>query len=287
MTTLTAEDRGDMVEEILPIAAHLTVLVHGDGGPEDVQKALTGLTEEQRTALIVVLAGLVDPDQPMGSALGWLDFDESGALTVPPRDEATRVRDMAADPELGGPDEYVDEVAVTNYVKGKPVQLTKAERLAAVALAIKQGLSCLDLDAMHDLRKGDTSTFVSRMRKKHAEQGLPFPVVSPATSARRFTEAEIVAIRVRSAQGATDLEVGLSFGTKPETVAHICRGERYAEFGGPIRAKRSGASVEASREYMCGHAADSKDARPASVRRQEQVSLTGRDINQNEMESAA
>lgn len=287
MTTLTAKQRGDMAEELLPTAAYLVTLVHGDGGPRDVHQLVARLSPAHKEALLIVLAGLVDPDQPMGQALRWLDFDESGALTVPPRDEATRVRDMAADPELGDPDEYVDEVAVAHYVKGKPVQLTKPERLAAVALAIKQGLSCLDLDAMHNLRKGDTSTFVSRMRKKHAEQGLPFPVVSPATSARRFTEAEIVAIRVRSAQGATDLEVGLSFGTKPETVAHICRGERYAEFGGPIRAKRSGASVEASREYMCGHAADSKDARPASVRRQEQVSLTGRDINQNEMESAA
>lgn len=97
---LTPEQRGDLAEQMLPHAAHLAVLVHGDGGPEDVAEVLAGLDDTQKNALIVVLAGMVDPDQPVGKALGWCDFDEHGSLTVPVSwSERRSVRDLAPEPD--------------------------------------------------------------------------------------------------------------------------------------------------------------------------------------------
>ena len=103
MNTLSVEQRGDLAETMLPVAANLAVLVHGDGGPEDVAEVLAGLDETQKNALIVVLAGLVDPEQPVGKALGWLDFNEHGSVVVPSWSEDRPVRDLAPDgvEELG------------------------------------------------------------------------------------------------------------------------------------------------------------------------------------------
>ena len=121
MSTLTAEQRGDLAESMLPVAATMTLLVHGDGGPEDVQEVLAELDDTQRAALIVVLAGLVDPEQMLSKALGWVEFDETGALAVPQWDEKRTVRDLAEEQELAEDPDYVDPVAVRRYLAGSRV----------------------------------------------------------------------------------------------------------------------------------------------------------------------
>ncbi|MFD9721058.1 hypothetical protein [Streptomyces sp. NPDC059076] len=228
-----------MAEEMLPVAANLAVLVHGDGGPEDIQEVLDGLDEAQRAALIVVLAGLVDPDRPLGEALGWLDFDEAGGLAVPAWGDDRSVRDLAPELELVDDDHYVDRVAVGEYLAGRSVRLNVRERLAAVVAWVGQGRFYPELDALHGLTRGATSTFVSRTRKDFARRGEPFPTLR-RPGAVHLSEADVLAIRKRSAAGATDLEIGMSYGVNHRVIGNICRGQHFAGYGGPIRSGRVG-----------------------------------------------
>lgn len=96
MSTLTPEQRGDLAEELLPVAARLACLVHGDGGARDIHQAVARLNQDQRDALLIVLAGLVDPDAHLNDILGYITWDEHGQP-----DRATRVtgtlRDLADD----------------------------------------------------------------------------------------------------------------------------------------------------------------------------------------------
>jgi hypothetical protein len=98
MTALTATERGDLAERLLPIAAQLVCLVHGEGGPRDIQQLLARLTADDRDALPILVAALADPDRPLAAALRWLDFTEDGAPATPVRVLGT-VRDLAAEAE--------------------------------------------------------------------------------------------------------------------------------------------------------------------------------------------
>ncbi|MFG2276731.1 hypothetical protein ACGFNY_44105 [Streptomyces chartreusis] len=258
--TLNATQRGDLAEAMLPVAANLAVLVHGDGGPEDVREVLEGLDETQKNALIVVLAGLVNPDQPVGKALGWLDFNEHGSLTVPSWSEDRSVRDLAPEAveELG--DEYVDDVAVTKFVRGFPVEVSDAEFLAAVKHCIARELTLADIDQLRGWRRKTAENWVNRLRKQYQRSGREFPSLA-RPSVRVFSEAEVLAIRERSAGGASDRDIAMSYATTRETIRSICRGLRYAQYGGPIRAARGVQPTAASREYLCGHGASSLAAR--------------------------
>jgi hypothetical protein len=237
MTILTAKERGDVAEQLLPKAANLVMLVHGDGGPRDIHQALVRLTPGQKEALLVILAGLVDPEKPMGEALSWLDFDECGNLTVPDWENSTRIRDLAPEPELSDPDEYVDDIAVDQYLDGKPVTLTNPERLEAVVRAARRGMSYKDLDRIHGLCSNDTATFMSRQRKAYKKAGKPFPDIDN-NHGNRLNEEQVVAIREAGAAGGTDREIGLQYGVSASIVGYVCRGERYREYGGPIRAPK-------------------------------------------------
>lgn len=257
MSTLTAAQRGDLAEEMLPVAAHLAVLVHGDGGPEDVAQVLEGLSEAQKNALLVVLAGLVDPDQPVGKALGWLDFNEHGNLTVPSWSEQRSVRDLAPETAEEPGDEDVDQVAVGRFVKGFYVDtLTDAEFLAAVQQCAALGMTCAGIDTLRRWPKKTTENWVNRLRKRYERAGREFPDLG-LPKGRVFTEDEVIAIRERAAEGATDVEIAMSFDTSASVIGHICRGRRYPQYGGPIRKARSAKSLKASREHMCGHANNS------------------------------
>lgn len=265
MSRMSPEQRGDLAERMLPEAANLAVLVHGDGGPEDVAQVLAGLDATEKDALIVVLAGLVDPDQPVGKALGWLDHDEHGSLTVPASwSEQRSVRDLVPEPDEDLDDDFVDQVVVSNFVRGFRVDtVTDAEFLEAVKQCVARGLALGDIDHLRGWPRRTTENWVNRLRKQWKRSGREFPSLAQPGS-RTFTEAEVVAIRERSAGGASDREIALSFNVTRETIRSIVRGQRYAQYGGPIRAARSKQPSAASREYMCGHGDKSVAARPAS-----------------------
>jgi transposase len=236
--------------------------VHGDGGPEDVQEVLAGLSDQQRNALIVVLAGLVDPEQSVGKALGWLDHNEHGALTVPSWSEDRSVRELAPEAGEGLDDDFVDAVAVQRFVKGFRVEVQDPEFLEAVQQCAARGMTLADVDRLRGWRKKTAENWVNRLRKRYQRAGRVFPDLG-LPKARSFSEEDVIRIRERSFEGASDMELGMSYDVVRETIRAIVTGKRYAEYGGPIRQTRSVESLKASREHMCGHAGGSKAARPA------------------------
>lgn len=251
MSLMTAEERGDMVEELLPQAANLVALVHGDGGPRDIHQALARLDATQKEALLVILAALVDPDQPMSRALGWVDFDEHGRTIVPPAwEQHATLRDLVPEPELEDDETYVDEVAVQHYLAGKRIRVRRRERLVAIAAGVRRGMTYLDFDAMHGLKDNSTATFVSRMRKRFAESGEAFPIPErPGKGTALLTDAQVVQIREQyAAGGVTDLELGLQYGVSRKVISSLLSGTSHPDAGGPIRPKRVNKPGKATRE---------------------------------------
>ncbi|MFD7868016.1 hypothetical protein [Streptomyces sp. NPDC059783] len=259
MRYLTVSQRGDLAEEMLPVAAHMAAVVHGDGGPEDVAAALDPLTDAQRTALIVVLAGLVDPDQSMGQLLGWLDRDEHGNLTVPAWEDRTPFRDLApddAEPEGG---DVVDPVAVRLYLQGIPgITVSDAEFSVVLEHAAAQGVTMHELDRRRGVGRKTHEDRVNRLRKKYRRAGRELPPGLAIGTGRpkqpEFTDAEVVEIRERAAAGGiTDQELSFRYGRTPQAIGRLLSGRSYPNAGGPIRSIRGAKPTAASREQFTGH----------------------------------
>jgi len=247
MSGMDAKQRGDLAEAMLPVAANLAVLVHGDGGPEDVGAILAGLSERQKDALVVVLAGLVDPDQTVGQALGWLDFNEYGALTVPSWSEVSPLRDLAEDDEEQMPGAYVDLVAVDRFMRGLPVGLSEPEYLEAVHRCHARGLSNADIDALRRLPVKSTETTLNRLKKRYHRAGRDWPL--SVSEPRRLSDEEVVRFREEyAAGGVTDLELSLRCGVSRKAMSDLLSGRTYRAVGGPIREGCSTGPSEASRK---------------------------------------
>lgn len=268
---LSESEREDLAEALVPAAAELVCLVHGDGGRQDVQALVDRLDETQRAALLVVLAGMVDPDRPLRLAAGWADAPSGLATSVGPGDRVVRqaeavvtsgategdnrtVREVGevqvavsglerVSQEMGG--EFLDEIAVIAYLSGRRVRMSDVERLEAIRIGVEQqGMQLSDFDRMHGLGTGTTATWLCRMRKRMSALGRPFPesLKGGTVSVLRgsFSEAEIIAIREAVAGGASQAAVAREFGSTRRTVARIASGEAYPEVGGPITPTGSG-----------------------------------------------
>lgn len=138
---LSAEQRGDMAEALLPEAAGLVVDVH-EGSADDIQVRLSRLTRHELEAVAVILGALADPERGLRDALGWVDFDENGNRLYPSdrtRSEKT-VRDLA--PAMRRQLAGVDVVAVHRAlaVGGQSVALSAAERRMAVEMGYRRGM---------------------------------------------------------------------------------------------------------------------------------------------------
>jgi hypothetical protein len=155
--------------------------------------------------------------------------------------------------------EKVDHAAVNKFVQGFPVQLTDAEFLTAVQICVGREMTLADIDQAHGWDRKTAENWVNRLRKRFQRAGREFPSLAQP-GVRVFTEREVIAIRERSRDGASDVELGMSYNASRETIRAIVTGNRYAQFGGPIRSARSARSLKASRERMCGHAANSRAA---------------------------
>ena len=238
MSGLSARERGDLAEEMLPVAAGLVAVVHGEGDHVAVGEILDRLNQMQKDALIVVLAGLIDPERPVGEALGWLAFDEHGNHALPPRGVMDRVRDLAPAESTEEDGALVDETAVALYAEGKQVAVTDEERLRAIVRCAERGITYREIDSTHGLGSTATSVFVDRMRRRYAREGRQFPEIARPDAPREFTEEEVVDIRTRSAAGTADLLLALSYDVDALLIGKICRGTRYPHFGGPTREPR-------------------------------------------------
>lgn len=108
----TPAERGDLAERLLPIAAGLACITHGDGNHRDITYTLRQLDQQERDALIVVLAGLLDPDTRLVAALGYITWDETG-------------RPATNRPQLTG---TLRDIAVWRTVPSGIVELLDAEQ---------------------------------------------------------------------------------------------------------------------------------------------------------------
>ncbi|MFF6844703.1 hypothetical protein ACFY8X_38935 [Streptomyces tanashiensis] len=135
--------------------------------------------------------------------------------------------------------EAYDEVAVRRYADGVRIDLTAAERLDAVVLCVSRGMSYEDIDRAHGHGSSFTSVFVGRMRRAYDRDGRAFPEALAQDMVRVLDEAEVVAIRTRSVAGETDLELGMAYGVRARTIADVCRGRSYRQYGGPIRTPKT------------------------------------------------
>lgn len=142
MSELTAVQRGDMVEALLPEAAGLVVDVH-EGSADDIKTRLMGLTRHELEAVAVLLAALASPEQGLQEALAWVDFDEYGDRIPPSRAgrSVKSIGEMA--PQMRRQLAGVDVVAVNRSLapdnRGQ-IPLTRAERRLAVQVGIRRGL---------------------------------------------------------------------------------------------------------------------------------------------------
>lgn len=157
MSGLTAAQRGDMVEVLMPEAAGLVVDVH-EGSAEEIKTRLAGLDRHELEALAVVLAAIVDPDRSMKDALAWVTFDEYGNRIPPSQTTKSEkpVRDLA--PRMKRQLANVDVVAVNRALtrKGIGQPLNTHERRLAIEIGLRRGYTyelvatqlCMDPEAV-------------------------------------------------------------------------------------------------------------------------------------------
>jgi hypothetical protein len=115
---VTPAERGDLAERLLPVAATLACIVHGDGDQRDIAHTLRRVQPDQQDALIVVLAGLINPDVPLADALGYITWDETG-------------RPAKSRPDLAG---TIRDLALNQHVASGVIQLLEAEQKHAARM---------------------------------------------------------------------------------------------------------------------------------------------------------
>ena len=95
---MTPDDLGDLAETMVPVAQRLVGAVHDDG-PGEVARALAGRSPQELYALIVVLAGMVDPNRTPSELLAWTNF-----AALPTRQESLFAAMTHHDPSSAWPD---------------------------------------------------------------------------------------------------------------------------------------------------------------------------------------
>jgi hypothetical protein len=161
---------------MLPVAAHLSCLVHGDGDRRDIGQVIARLAEGEKDALLVVLAGLVPPDVPLGWLLAYLTWDEHGKAASPPSTTET-LRDIASDDEssCGLQEVDVDEAAVLRALEGENVPLNRDERRSAVVHGMTKGMGSQAVADALGMTQVAVDAVWTRARKRAREAGAPVP----------------------------------------------------------------------------------------------------------------
>ncbi|MFI7096778.1 hypothetical protein [Streptomyces lydicus] len=134
---LSAEQRGDLVQALLPEAAGLVTAVREES-QEEIAARLRGLSPYELEVVAVVLAAMVDPDRSLGEAFSWVTFDEYGEPLTTGGLSSRTVRDLTSTAPRRGLG--VDEVAVDRALAGDRVPLNRPERALAVDRGIRRGM---------------------------------------------------------------------------------------------------------------------------------------------------
>lgn len=249
---VSTAERGDLAERMLPVAGRLASIVRGDGGLQDVRQLIGGLGAQEQIALLVVLAGLVDPDTPVADALRWLDFNEDGARIVPELpvgNQSVSLRDLGEELPVDTDPADIDEVAVARALKGdRTVPLSRAERLKAILAGRRQGKTYIEMDDLLGYRPGSANKAMLRACKAAEARGEGLKVAPP--EGRALTQDEVVAIRKEARAGATDVELALRHGVSRPAVSRLVAGVTYAQYGGPLRGAATGTEGAGGRRVV-------------------------------------
>jgi len=89
---LDAEARGQLAEQLIWTAIDFVGLVKRNGGAEAVGEFLDDLGDDERDALPVILAAMVDDDRTPDEMLSWVTWDEHGCPLKQPRSVTPRYR---------------------------------------------------------------------------------------------------------------------------------------------------------------------------------------------------
>jgi hypothetical protein len=170
---MTAGQRGDFVEALMPVAAGLAMAVREETAFE-IKARLHELGRHELEAVAVVLAAMVDPDRPLSQALGWVDFDEHGeALGAAGKSRLTvggLARRGPMDRTKG-----VDMVAVERSLNGERFELSAYERTVAVDLGIRRGMSYDDVAERLGMTRDSVKRSWERSKKSARENGQYVP----------------------------------------------------------------------------------------------------------------
>lgn len=167
---MTPEERGDLAERLLPVAAKLACITHGDGDHHDIHHHTQRFDRTELLALVVLLAGLVDPDQLLADALGYITWDERGHAAPTPAYGRKTLRGLAKD--VQGPESLgVDLIVKSERVLlARRLYLVDGLSLSAVARAV--GVSDITVKQWRDTgnwRQAPTITeFDAGKRRKRA-----------------------------------------------------------------------------------------------------------------------
>ncbi|MFD8469046.1 hypothetical protein ACFV10_28560 [Streptomyces cyaneofuscatus] len=177
MTSLTASQRGDMVEALLPEAAGLVVDVH-EGSADDIKTRLRGLTRHELEAVAVVLAALADPDRGLKDALSWVTFDEHGQPAATPALAVVRtVRDAA--PVVKPKGYGIDTSAVLRALSpGPAVELNRDERRLAIETGIRRGMTYDDVAERLGMDRYSVKRAWDRAKDRARAEGRWLPPVA-------------------------------------------------------------------------------------------------------------
>jgi hypothetical protein len=148
------------------------------------------------------------------------------------------------------PEPDADENDIRDYLAGRSVQLTKEQKLAAVAAGLARGMRYPDIDRAQSLERGATAQFVSRARKQYQKEGREFPITSMAAKRLTFTDEQVLAIRHEyAAGGVRDMDLAMKYSVSRNVISHVISGRNYKHVGGPIREGKSEAAEAAVRKY--------------------------------------
>lgn len=181
MSELTAEQRGDMAEELLPQAAGLIVDVH-EGSTDEIRDRLASLSRHELEGLAVVLSALADPERGVKEALGWVTFDEFGDRARP-SETGKSVRDLA--PSMRRRLAGVDVVAVHRALagSGQSVRLTTSERRMAIQVGHRRGMPRAAIAERLGMTEDAVSRTWERVKERARRAGDEVPVRGSVVSA--------------------------------------------------------------------------------------------------------
>ncbi|MFF1358699.1 hypothetical protein [Streptomyces sp. NPDC058297] len=154
---------------------------------------------------------------------------------------------LPSDEDVLGED-FVDRVAVQQFVAGRLSKVNDAELLKAVRECRAMGLSNGDIDTLHGFARKTTETALNRIKKAYTRAGLVFPELAPSANQAKFTDEQVVKIREQyAAHGGTDLELSMQHGVNRSAMSALLSGRSYSSAGGPIRETRSAKPAESAK----------------------------------------